>query len=176
MKNIILIGMKACGKTTIGKILAQKLSISFIELDDEIEKKYLSIKKEKLSFKEIYSKYGKKYFRNLETDTLLEISKIAKEKDFVLACGGGTPLKNINKKILKRLGKNIFLDVNREVLLERILKNDIPSFFPFPDNPKKSLDELLKKRLPVYRELAEFTLTIDKETPEEIVNKLSKNL
>ncbi|MBI4990819.1 AAA family ATPase [Candidatus Gottesmanbacteria bacterium] len=174
--RIILIGMKACGKTTVGKFLSQKLGVSFVELDNEIEKKHLNDKNEKLSFREIFKKYGKKYFRDLETNTLSEISKILAGKDFVFACGGGTPLKNKNRKILKNLGKNIFLDVNREVLLERILKDGLPSFFPYPDDPEKSLDELLSKRLPVYQELAEFTLTIDKETPEEIVNKFLENI
>lgn len=168
--------MKGCGKTTVGKILSQKWGIPFVELDNEIEKKHFIDRKEKLSFREIFKKYGKKYFRDLETDTLLEILKIWKDKDFIFACGGGTPLKNKNRKILKNMGKNIFLDVNKDVLLERILKDGIPSFFPYPDDPEKSLDELLSRRLPIYQGLAEFTFTIDKETPEEIVNKFLANI
>lgn len=176
MTRIILIGMKACGKTTVGNLLSKKLRLPFVELDYEIEKKHLSIKNEEMPFREIFKKYGEKYFRDLETDTLLEILKIWKDKDFIFACGGGTPLKNKNRKILKNMGKNIFLDVNKDVLLERILKDGIPSFFPYPDDPEKSLDELLSRRLPIYQGLAEFTFTIDKETPEEIVNKFLANI
>lgn len=164
--------MKGCGKTTVGKLLSQKLGVSFIELDSQVEKKHLSLKNEKLSFREIFRNYGKKYFRELETNTLLEISKILENKDFVLACGGGTPLKNKNRKILIKMGKIIFLDVNKNTLLERILKDGVPSFFLYPNDPKKSLEELLNKRTPVYQELSEFALTIDQETPEKIVNKL----
>ena len=62
MKNIILIGMKACGKSTVGKILAQKLGIDFVELDIEIEKAHLLSKKESLNFREIFKKKRKRLF------------------------------------------------------------------------------------------------------------------
>lgn len=174
--RLILIGMKTCGKTTVGKLLSQKLGLSFVELDNEIETKHFLDKNEKLSFREIFRKYGKTYFRNIESDTLLELSKLLADKEFVFASGGGTPLKNKNSKILKKLGFNIFLNVDKEILLERILKDGISSFFPFPDNPEKSLDELLKQRLPIYEQLAQFSLTINIETPEEIVDKILKEI
>ena len=58
------------------------------------------------------------------------------------------------------------------VLLPRILKNGIPAFFPFQNDPEKSLDELLKKRKPVYEKIADKTISFNKETPEEIANKI----
>lgn len=172
MIRIILIGMKGCGKTTVGTFLSKKLGAPFVELDNEIEKKHANLKNENLPFREIFTRYGKKYFRDLETNTLLELSKKWQEKGFVFACGGGTPLKNKNRKILRNMGKIIFLDVKRNVLLGRILKDGVPSFLPYPNEPKKSLEELLNSRLPVYQELSEFSLTIDKESPEEIINKI----
>lgn len=176
MTQLILIGMKSCGKTTIGRLLSQKLDCLFVELDVEIEMQHQFNKSEKLTSRDIYKKYGKNYFRDLETEVLLNTSKVLKKQNFVFACGGGTPLKNKNKKILKNLGVNIFLEVSREVLLERILKNGIPSFFPYQLDPDKSFDELMRKRLPIYEELAAFRIKIDKEVPEKIVNKILKEI
>ncbi len=172
VKNIILIGMKACGKSTVGKLLAQKLVIEFLELDQEIEKVHLINKKEKLSFREIFKKHGAIYFRQLESKILKKISREKTNEDFVLACGGGTPLNESNQEILKELGKVIFLDVDKIVLLPRILKHGIPAFFPYPDDPKKSLNELLKKRRPIYEKTADKIISFTNETPEELVGKI----
>lgn len=170
--NIILIGMKACGKSTVGKLLAQKLGIEFIELDQEIEKDHLTNKKEKLEFREIFKKHGTKYFRDLESEILEKISREKKSKKFILSCGGGTPLDENNQKILKKLGKVIFLDTDKEILLPRILKHGVPSFFPYPGDPKKSLDELLKKRKPIYEKIADRIISFTNESPEELVIKV----
>ncbi len=172
MKNIILIGMKACGKSTVGKLLARKLGIEFLELDQEIEKVHLMNRKKKLNFREIFKKHGAIYFRQLESKILKNISREEKEKKFVLSCGGGTPLNESNQEILKELGKVIFLDVDKIVLLPRILKHGVPAFFPYPNNPKKSLDELLEKRKPIYEKTADKTISFDDETPEELVKKI----
>lgn len=172
MENIILIGMKACGKSTVGKLLARKLGLDLFELDSEIEKAHLMEKKEKLTFREIFKKHGAVYFRQLESETLMNISKEKKEKKFVLSCGGGTPLNEDNQKILKKLGKVFFLDVDEEVLLPRILKHGIPAFFPFPNNPKKSLRELLKKRRSVYKRVADKIISFANGSPEELAEKI----
>jgi shikimate kinase len=172
MNNIILIGMKACGKSTVGKLLAQKLEIEFIELDIEVEKAHLLSKKESLNFREIFKKHGGDYFRKLESEVLKDIFQEKNAKKFILSCGGGTPLNDNNQKILKSLGNVIFLDAEKIILLPRILKHGIPVFFPFQNDPEKSLDELLKKRKPVYEKTADKTISFNKETPEEIANKI----
>ncbi len=174
MNKIILIGMKACGKTTVGKTLSERLNIPFIELDQEIEKRHFFHSKEKLLCREIFKRMGKIYFRNLETIVLSDFSKILCEKSYIFSCGGGTPLKNHNRKILSRMGTIIFIDTNKEVIWERILKDGIPSFFPKSEDSKKALDDLLEKRLPVYRDLAKITVQIDKENPNEIADKICR--
>lgn len=173
MTQIILIGMKACGKTTIGQKLADKIRARFIELDEEIEKFHTKIKKEKLPVREIFKKHGENYFRKLETNSLSKLGKELKT-NFVLSCGGGTPLFSNNKIILKKLGKIIFLNTDKNELLKRIIKTGIPTFFLYPENPEKSLDELLKQRIPIYNEIAEVTLEISKKTPDEIVSEIIK--
>ena len=174
--------MKACGKSTVGKLLAEKLKVDFIELDSEIEKAHLMDKKpafakatadkEKLSFREIFNKYGNEYFRSLEKDVLTMITENNKNKQIILSCGGGTPLDPKNQKLLKQLGKIIFLDADEEILLPRILKHGIPAFFPFKNDPKKSLDELLKKRKPIYEKIADEIISFTSESPEELAEKI----
>lgn len=175
MKNkikLVLIGMKACGKSTVGKILSQKLNIAFVELDAEIEKRHLFNTKEKQLCREIFNIRGKIYFRNLETEVLSDLSKILANKDYILSCGGGAPLKNQNRKILRHMGKIIFIDTKNNVLLERILKEGIPSFFPPDLDPEIALEQLLLKRLPVYKGLSDLCIPIDKDTPVEIADKI----
>jgi shikimate kinase len=170
-QNIILIGMKACGKSTVGKLLAQKMKIDFIELDEEIEKTNFIWKKERLTFREIFKKQGADFFRSLENRVLNNIGQKS-GKFFVLSCGGGTPLNINNQKLLKRLGKIIFLNADEETLLPRILKHGIPAFFPFPDDPEKSLKNLLKKRRPIYEKIADQIISFKNESPEELVEKI----
>ena len=172
LQNIILIGMKACGKSTVGKLLAQKLDINFVELDQEIENIHLKEKNERLSFREIFNRHGSEYFRSLEKNVLKTIIKENKNKQIVLSCGGGTPLDPENQKLLKQLGKIIFLNADEEILLPRILKHGIPAFFPHPDDPKKSLDELLKKRKLTYKKIADQVISFTNESPEELVKKI----
>ena len=168
--RIILIGMKGCGKTTLGTLLAEKLQIAFIDSDSEIEKVHKQDRGEDISFREIFKKYGDQYFTVLDTKTLKHIVQEFADTDFVFACSGRTPLREENQGILSGLGKIIFLHVKKTVLLKRILAQGIPAFFPYQDDPERSLDELLEKRLPLYNELADITIDVHELTPEELVN------
>lgn len=174
--KIVLVGMKGCGKSTVGKLLAKKLNIPFIELDDELEKIHFKTKKEKFTCREIYRKYGQEYFRTLETAALNKLSQDLNVNNFVLACGGGTPLNMANQKILKSLGKIIYLKPDNDALLERIIKSGTPAFFSNPDDPKKSFDELLKSRNPIYEKLAGGVLECENKNPEQIVNMIKSQL
>lgn len=170
--NIILIGMKACGKSTVGKLVAEKLGMDFTELDQEIEKAYFKDKKVRLTFREIFKKYGQKYFRSLESAALRNVSQEMRNKKFVLACGGGTPLNIDNQKLLSLLGTIIYLDTDEKVLLPRITKHGIPAFFTYQNNPTKSLNELLEKRRPIYQKIAMITIAATCETPQELMSKV----
>ena len=90
--GIVLIGMKGCGKTTIGKLLAERLQIAFIDSDTEIEKMHRRNRGEAIAFREIFRRYGEKYFHALDTETLKHIAREAGNTGFVFACGGRTPL------------------------------------------------------------------------------------
>lgn len=92
--NIYLIGMPGSGKTTIGKKLAEVMNYHYIDLDEYIEQKAC------LFISEIFQMYGEKYFRDLETNMLKELSEL---DNIVVACGGGIVVNKKNKALMKGL-------------------------------------------------------------------------
>jgi shikimate kinase len=170
--RIVLIGMKGCGKTTIGTLLAEKMQIPFIDADDEIEKTHRQESGEDISFREIFRKYGDEYFNALDRKTLKHLASEYGNTSFIFACSGRTPLQEANREILAGLGEIIFLHIEKAVLLRRLLARGIPAFFPYQDDPEKSLDELLVERLPTYKKLAARTIDVSVGTPEEFVTTI----
>jgi shikimate kinase len=175
-RKIILIGMKSSGKTTTGRTLARKLGLRFIDMDAEIERLHGERKGEKLRFREIFAKHGKEYFRNLETAALQSLFDACEEEAVVLATGGGLPLAEDNRALLRNMGINVFLDVAEDVLLPRIVAGGIPAFFPYPDDPAKSLNEILSVRRPIYRALAQITVECRAEPAESIAVRIVEQL
>lgn len=176
MKNIILIGMKGCGKSTIGKLLAKKLGMIFIDMDSEVEKLAKKVTGKNLRYREIFKLHGEQYFCDLEIKVLTSIDKEFRNSNLVLACGGRTPLIRENQGILHRLGLIIYIQPDKETLYRRIMADGIPTFFRYPKDPRKSFEELYKKRLPLYEALADIKLETGKANKAEVVNKLIKLL
>jgi shikimate kinase len=176
MPNVILIGMKSSGKTTIGRMLARKLGLRFTDMDAEVERRHLQQKGERLRFREIFQKYGKDYFRNLETAALQDLAAAPSAAPFVLATGGGLPLAEENRALLGRLGTIVFLDVAQDVLLPRITSRGIPAFFPYPNDPARSLAELLQARKPIYQALAQITVPCRFESQQTLADTIVKQL
>ena len=120
MKMILLTGLTASGKTTVGRILAKSLSADFIDLDERIAEK------EGLSVRSFYEKYGKKVFQEIEEKTLKEClelqSNIAK---FLIISSGGGLVENINACAILKEKSNVsifFLDNKPKILFNRLLK------------------------------------------------------
>ena len=174
--SIILIGMKSSGKTTIGRILAQKLGLRFSDVDAEVERLHLKQTGEKLGFREIFKRHGKAHFRTLETAALQALSVAQSERPIVLATGGGLPLAEENRPLLRRMGIIVFLDVAQEVLLPRIVRGGIPAFFPYPEDPARSLAQLLAVRRPIYAALAHITVTCRSESQETVADSIIHQL
>lgn len=169
--SIILIGFKGCGKTTIGRLLAKKIKKKFNDIDQVIERMY----KGRLSCREIYKKHGNAFFRKLETKAL---KKAFKTDDEVIAAGGGAVLGKENRKIIKTNNTVVYIKLNKTKLYNRIIKNGIPAFFD-KKNPKKSFEELLKTRGPIYDKLADISVDVSRlsagKAAERIIHRL-KNL
>ena len=111
MKTTFLIGYMGSGKTTLGRAVAARTGIRFIDLDDYIEER------EGCSIKEIFASRGEDAFRAIERDALQEVSRMA---DTLVACGGGTPCFGDNMDLLNRCGLTVYLDAEDAPFMERV--------------------------------------------------------
>ena len=143
MKKFFIVGMPASGKSRLGKYISSMTDLCFIDLDLEIEKKLNS------NVKDIFEIKGEKFFRKFETKTLKEI--IESESNFILATGGGTPCFNENMSIINNSGVSIFIDVKREILHERISRNDKRPLLSGAVSLEKKLSDLYKERIEYYQ-------------------------
>lgn len=111
---IYLIGYMGAGKSTIGKLLAEQLRWNFLDTDAIIENK------QRCYIYEIFNKHGEEFFRKIESEILLEISK---NKMAVIATGGGILIKEENQKVIKETGTSIWLKWKMENLIKNISGN-----------------------------------------------------
>jgi len=150
-RNLVLIGMPGCGKTTIGKRIAQELNMEFCDSDDGI------VKKAGISISEFFEKYGEKDFRLLESEVIAQLSL---KQNQVIATGGGAILNKRNIDLLKENGIVIFIDRP----LEQLVTTD--------DRPLSSNRELLEKRYNeryhIYCSLADCIVEADKDLEHNI--------
>lgn len=134
-KNIVLTGIMGCGKTTIGRLLAEKLCIEFIDLDRYIEEKWGCIN-------ELFQK-GEEYFRDIES---LAVSEVSEKNGVVIATGGGVVKRMKNVAALKKNGIIFFIDRP----LENILSDVDISDRPLIKEGKERLIQIFKKRYNLY--------------------------
>ena len=159
-----LIGMMGSGKSSVGKLLANKLEFSNIDIDNEIEKD------EKLSIKEIFELKGENYFREIENKYLLR-----KKKSAVVSCGGGIILNKKNREFLKTSGYTIYLKSSIPTLEKRLLnENGRPLLSN--DNLKETLINIYSKRKTLYTSSANTTIITDRRSVKEVCELIIKKL
>lgn len=162
-KNIVLIGFMGTGKTTVGKILAKKLGMSFVDVDELIEKTA------GLKISEVFARFGEAYFRDIETEIIKSITKNFSQ---VIATGGGAVLRDENLNALKSNGVVFCLTASEELIFDRIKDNNERPLLQV-ENPKEKIRELLAKRMPRYM-MADFIINTDGLTQEEVSEKIIK--
>ncbi len=164
--KVYLIGLPGSGKSFLGKKLADKAKIPFIDLDQAIEQEA------GLSISKIFSDKGEEYFRNLEAVALRQQSKAP---EFVMACGGGTPCFHDNMKFINQTGTSIFLNTHITEIAERLRASENTRPLMTMKSDDESLEDKLEKlsvnRLPFY-EQAELILKGGETTIAEILQQL----
>ncbi|MBU3821422.1 shikimate kinase [Flavobacteriaceae bacterium XHP0103] len=164
--NVILIGYMASGKSSVGKILAEKLKFEFIDLDDYIEMK------EQDTIKHIFKKKGEIYFRKLETKYLKEI--LESQDNVVLSLGGGTPCYGNNMHFIRenKNAKSIYFKTSIPTLVDRLKTEKAKRPLIAHIDSDEMLVEFIGKHLferSQFYNLAEITVTTDNKTKKQIV-------
>jgi len=159
-ENLVFLGMMGSGKTSIGSLVAKKLKLKFVDIDNEIEKN-LNIK-----IKKIFEVKGEDYFRKIEEQTTLKNLKL---KTSVISLGGGAfANSNIRKEVLKN-HLSFWLNWDTKILLNRI-KYSVKRPLAFNSSDGDLID-LIKKRSSYYSK-ALFEIKCDNLTKNEIVDKV----
>ena len=160
-KNLVLLGMMGVGKTTLGKIVAKKVGLQFIDTDSNIEENC------SMKISEIFKRKGEKFFRLEENK---EVLKSLKESNSVIALGGGAFIdKTIRNKVLKS-AISIWLDADLKDLNERIKRNNKRPLLNEENNQKK-INKLYDVRKNIYK-LANHKINCDNLSKESIAKKI----
>ncbi|WP_456461926.1 shikimate kinase [Lutibacter sp.] len=168
--KIVLLGYMASGKSAVGSILANKLKIQFIDLDDYITEK------EQLSIATIFEKKGEIYFRKIEGEYLLELLNL--KNDCVISVGGGTPCYGTNMKLIETNSISFYLKASIQTIFERLQSNK--SQRPLvasidKENLKEYIAKHLFERVAFYQK-AKHAVLVDKKNIFEIVNEIKQLL
>ena len=145
-ENIVLTGMPGSGKTTIGKILAEKTGREFVDTDEEIVKKYNT------QISDIFEKYSEEKFRQIETEMIKEVSK---RNGIIISTGGGAVLKEENIDYLKQNSKIFFLDRDVEYLVPTADRPTANSF--------EKIMKLYETRIGIYLSTADERIKVENE-------------
>ena len=163
-KPIVLVGMMGCGKSTIGKIVAEKLNWIFLDSDKEIENSM------KLSTKEIFDKYGEEFFRKKEYEIFKYYSK---KKKVLISSGGGAFCYNDTQKIIKNYFNSVWLDVSEEIIFQRLKKNKNkrPLLKTLDDKSlRKKIKSIMFERKSCYKK-ANLRIKLPEQNVNESSNK-----
>jgi len=163
--RIYLIGYMASGKTTLGKELAHRLGLSFLDLDKYLEKKYFK------TIPQIFEEEGEAGFRQKEQVCLHEVSEF---EDVVIATGGGAPCFFDNVQVMNQTGVCIFLDVDAEELADRLRESKTERPLVKDKSPEELvsfIEGMLEKRRPFY-EQAEYCISGSDITIQEILSRI----
>ena len=159
-----------CGKSTIGKKIAENCQFSFLDTDARIEKR------EGITISDIFAAKGEAYFRDLETECLKELleeskAECEKKKGLVISVGGGLPVREENQRLLQQLGTVIYLKAEPDTIYER-LKGDTTRPLLQTENPLQRIQEMMSAREDKYQAAAHTVITVDGKSVSEIVSEI----
>jgi shikimate kinase len=157
--SIVLIGFMGSGKTTLGKWIAENQGYIFVDTDELIETE------EGRTINEIFATDGEEYFRNLETQVIGRLAD--DDRKLVISVGGGLPVRDENRKLMRRAGRVVYLNTGVDEL-ERRLKGDTTRPLLAGSDLRKKITDLMEKRERLYLDAADVVVDTEKRTFEEI--------
>ena len=174
---VSLIGMKHCGKSTLGAALAARWGCPFADVDTLIEERHACEGGGNLSVREIFAQQGEARFTELETAAVCELYLRLSDStaDHVIAVGGRTALNKRVDELLTGLGVIVYLEVSPDEMFARVRRTGVPAFVDQAD-PAGHFQELYRQRDPHYRRLANRTVNVDGLDAAAALEKLCASL
>ena len=167
VKNIFLIGMMGTWKSTVGKILGEKLPYSHIDLDHKIEEFF------NMSVADIFSELGEHKFRECEEAYFCEKAKIG---GYIVSTGGGTIMSIKNRRSLSKNGLSILLKTDPNIIASRIRKPNKRPLLANSKNMAETLKKLWHERKSIYLDCADIVICNDELTPVETANLICQKI
>ncbi len=165
MENVILTGFMGCGKSSTGIKLSYRMKMPLLDTDKMIEKK------QRCTISELFETQGEEAFRNLETECIRQILK--ERGNYVISVGGGLPVREENRKVLKELGMVVYLRIRPETVYNR-LKDDTTRPLLQTESPLEKIRELMELRSGFYEEGADLIIDADDMESEEVLSEIVK--
>lgn len=175
--NVVLIGMKHCGKSTIGRGLAERMGCPFFDVDSMIQEMHQCDTGRDQSVREIFAEFGEEYFHQVEgavvCDLYLKLNQ--PESEAVVALGGRTAMNEAVTELLGGIGLVTYLHVPRDELFARVRRSGLPPFLDEAD-PQADFEALCRKREPQYRRLADTVVDLSHLSVDEAVSAVLRSI
>ena len=168
MKNLILEGFMGCGKSRIARELGRSLAAEVIDTDDLIERK------QGRTVSGIFERDGEEAFRDMETEALRDL--LSEKAGLVISLGGGMPVREENRRLLKELGTVVYLKGDPDVLVARLERGVEKRPMLAGHDLRKRVEELLSAREAFYAEAADITIDIGQDDPQKVCDRILKEL
>jgi shikimate kinase len=166
VRNLYLIGMMGAGKTTVGRVLARRLKLRFLDSDQEVERRC------GVKIPVIFDIEGEAGFRSREAQAIAELTSL---EGIVLATGGGVVLAEENRRALAAHGTVIYLSAQPEALYQRV-RHDRNRPLLATGEPLERLRELYAERDPLYRSMADVVVETSSQSAPQLARKLLDKL
>jgi shikimate kinase len=161
-KTIVMVGMMGAGKTAVGRALAARLGVPFLDSDHEIEAAA------NMTIPEIFARDGEPFFREKETQV---IARLLQEERGILSTGGGAFLAERNRDLIAEYGTSVWLNADLDVLWNRVRHKDTRPLLRTPD-PRATLEGLYNQRVPLYAKADLAVMSDGVSSIEEMVDKV----
>ena len=164
--NIFLIGFMGAGKSTISDYLKNVLAMDVVEMDQCI------VERQEMSISDIFETYGEEYFRELETNLLIEMQE---KKNVIISCGGGVAMRERNVVEMKKNGRVVLLTAHPQTILDRVKDSDDRPLLNGHKNVEY-IEQLMEARREKYEAAADIVVDTDNKTVLQICEDLIQKL
>lgn len=161
-ENVALIGFMGSGKSSVGRLVAQRLGFQFVDTDRIV------IKNTGRQITEIFQEHGESFFRDQER---LALESLCSQERLVIATGGGIVTRAENVALLREVAFVVWLTVSEEVIFERVSRTNKRPLLQ-TENPRKTISTLLAQRSPLYENAAHFVVETSAHSHAEIAGKI----